>query len=395
MTKTLILILLVLLIGVPSASQASLVGYFTDKTSPVISSDLNVGIPYRGNLTIHFIIKDNDTSVKKVSVYLDDKDVTSDVDFGGGYKKNSYMFDSEKIHDGKHTLTIIADDSSINKNKAVQEISFNIDNTAPLLELASGGGVFAQGKTSFLYFKSSELDVDIDGVFQSKEFRAYPYRGKYRAVLGFSIDDPGNRNYYMKVRAKDRAGNISDYHYKVYVAKTKFGKMSFFLRPKKIEMLMPDVIRADWKKIEDEVVKKDPEKYYRGRFIRPASGRISMAFGLNETINGAESGKHRGLDFANAAGTKIVASNSGIVRLSEYLPAHGNTVVIDHGQGIFTYYAHQKKLLVTVGERVNKGQVIGLMGATGVATGPHLHFAVSLHNLRVDPMQWLNGIVID
>jgi murein DD-endopeptidase MepM/ murein hydrolase activator NlpD len=214
-------------------------------------------------------------------------------------------------------------------------------------------------------------------------------------VIGFSIDDPGNQKYFMRVKATDRAGNISDYHYKIYVKRTKFGTLSFVLKPKKVEMLMPDTIRADWKKIEDVVTQENPEKYYQGYFIKPTSGRVSMSFGLNEFINGAESGKHRGLDFANAAGTPIKASNSGIVRLSEHLPAHGNTVVIDHGQGIFTYYAHMKKLLVTVGTKIKKGQVVGQMGATGVATGPHLHFSVSLHNLRVDPMQWLKGIIVD
>jgi len=269
------------------------------------------------------------------------------------------------------------------------------DNDPPLLKIASGGGSFKQGRTAYLYFTSSEPSIEIDGVFQSKEFKAYSYKGKYRAVIGFSIDDPGNENYYMKIKAKDRAGNESDYHYKVYVGREKFGKLSFILKPKKVQMLMPDTIREDWKKIEDIVVQENPMKYYRGRFIRPTKGRISMTFGLNEFINGSESGRHRGLDFANASGTPVVASNSGVVRLGERLPAHGNTVVIDHGQGIYTYYAHLSKIYVKPDEKVKKGQLIGAMGATGVASGPHLHFAVSLHNLRVDPMQWLNGVIVD
>ena len=390
------LILLLLLLSFPSVTLAySVLDYFSDKTGPIISSDFNIGRPHRGDVRIPFIIKDNNTSVKNVAVYLDTRDVTKNVFFGDDHYKNSYAFNSENMPDGKHTLTIVADDSSKKKNRSVQEIIFNIDNTAPLLTLASGGGIFAQGKTAYLYFTSTEPSIEIDGIFQTKEFRAYPYRDKYRAVIGFSIDDPGNENYFMKVKAKDRAGNTSDYHYKVYVKKTKFGMLSFTLKPKNMEMLMPDTIRADWKKIEDVVSRENDEKYYQGKFIAPTTGRISMIFGLNEYINGAESGKHRGLDFANAAGTQIVASNSGIIGLSEYLPAHGNTVVIDHGQGIYTYYAHMKKLLVTPGTKVQKGQIVGLMGATGVATGPHLHFAVSLHNLRVDPMQWLKGAVVD
>jgi hypothetical protein len=265
----------------------------------------------------------------------------------------------------------------------------------PALKLASGGGIFAQGKTAYLYFIPNEPNVEITGTFQDKEFRAYPYHDKYRAVIGFSIDDPGNKNYYLKVKVKDGEGNTGDYHYKIHVSKTNFGKLSFWLKPKKVEMLMPDTIRADWKKIEDEVKKENPDKYYQGRFIKPTTGRVSMIFGKKEFINGEESGKHRGLDFAAAAGTPILASNSGIVRLAERLPAHGNAVVIDHGQGIYTYYAHMSKIIATVGEKVKKGQVIGLVGATGVATGPHLHFSMSLHNLRVDPGQWLGGVIVD
>jgi murein DD-endopeptidase MepM/ murein hydrolase activator NlpD len=191
------------------------------------------------------------------------------------------------------------------------------------------------------------------------------------------------------------AGNLSEYHYRIYVGREKYGVLSFTLKPKKAEMLMPDTIRADWKKIEDIVKDENAGKFWSGNFVMPAQGRISMVFGLKEFINGEESGKHRGLDIANAAGTPVKASNSGVVRLAERLPAHGNTVVIEHGQGIFTYYAHLKKILVNAGVKVLKGQIIGQMGSTGVATGPHLHFSVSLHNLRVDPMQWLNGMILD
>jgi hypothetical protein len=105
--------------------------------------------------------------------------------------------------------------------------SFN-DDAAPFIRLASGGGTFAQGKTAYLYFISSEPSVEIDGIFQGKDFRAYPYHNKYRAVIGFSIDDRGNKSYPMEVTATDRKGNESDCHYRVYVKKTKFEKLVFF-----------------------------------------------------------------------------------------------------------------------------------------------------------------------
>jgi murein DD-endopeptidase MepM/ murein hydrolase activator NlpD len=388
--------LLLLIISIPTKVNAySILDFYSDKSIPIISSDFATDKAYRGKVTVPFVIEDADTAIKNVLVYLDDKGVTELVDFGGGYHKNKFTFDSEGLTDGAHLLTVIAEDSSRHKNKAVQEIAFIVDNTAPLLKLASGKGLFKQGKTAILYFTSSEPSIEVSAIFQSKDLKIYPYGKRYRAVIGFSIDDPGNENYYMKVKARDLAGNASEYHYKVFVSKEKYGTISFVLKPKKVEMLMPDTIRADWKKIEDVVIQENDEKYFSGQFIRPTTGRISMAFGPQEYINGSESGRHRGLDFAAPAGTMVKASNSGIVKLAEYLPAHGNTVVIEHGQGIFTYYAHLKKIIVVNGTKVAKGQPIGLIGATGVATGPHLHFSVSLHNLRVDPMQWLEGVIVD
>ncbi len=264
-----------------------------------------------------------------------------------------------------------------------------------VLKLVSVGGIFAQGKTAYLDFTSSKPNLKISGTFQKKDFIAYPYKKMYRAVIGFSIDKPGNKDYLMILRAKDPAGNLSVYGYGIHVAKTRFRTLNFALKPAKMKKLRPDVIEEDWKPIEAEVIKEDPGKFLTGQFIRPAKGRISMPFGLRENINGRGSGRHRGLDFAAAAGSPIIASNSGIVRLAKMLPAHGNVVVIDHGQGIFTYYAHMSKILVKAREKVKKGQQIGLVGSTGVATGPHLHFSVSLHNLRVDPEQWLQGVISD
>lgn len=270
---------------------------------------------------------------------------------------------------------------------------------APLLKLESGSGAFAQGKTALLFFASNKPGLEIKGSFQGKDIKAYPYPDaaskRYRLIIGFSIDDPGNKDYPLILKVRDRDGSGGDYYYKVNVSKTKFETIRIVLKPKKVTMLMPDTIREDWKQIEDIVVEENDRNYIRGAFIKPTAGRVSMAFGVEEYINGEESGKHRGLDLANKLGAPVWASNDGLVRLAERLPAHGNCVVIEHGQGIFTYYAHLSKMLVKPGDFVKKRENIGLVGMTGVATGPHLHFAMNVHNLRVDPMQWLQGVVKD
>jgi murein DD-endopeptidase MepM/ murein hydrolase activator NlpD len=311
---------------------------------------------------------------------------------------------SAKIHEMKRIiLTLImliaASVCSFSATSSVFSPEDLAADAPPLLKLDSGSGIFAQSKTAILYFVSNKNDLDITGTFQSKDIKAYPYpkmgKNYYRLLLGFSVDDRGNKEYPMALKVCDKNGVETEYHYKVFVKKTKLAVLKFTMKLNKTHMLMPDNIRDDWKMIEHFVAEENDKDYINGQFIRPTGGHVSMAFGVQEYINGAESGKHRGLDFANKIGAPVWASNDGLVRLAQRLPAHGNCVVIEHGQGVFTYYAHLSKILVKPGDFVKKGDHIGLVGMTGVATGPHLHFSMSLHNLRVDPQQWLDGVVKD
>ena len=133
----------------------------------------------------------------------------------------------------------------------------------------------------------------------------------------------------------------------------------------------------------------------RGGFEQPLTGVITSLFGHRRFFNGQARNPHSGLDIAADSGTTIHAAGNGSITLSDDLYFNGKTLFIDHGQGLVTMYCHMSELLVKSGETVNKGQAIGLVGATGRATGPHLHWSVSLNGTRVDPalfMQVLNTI---
>ncbi len=124
---------------------------------------------------------------------------------------------------------------------------------------------------------------------------------------------------------------------------------------------------------------------------RPVSGRLSSPFGLRRFFNGEERNAHSGLDFAVPLGTAIKAPANGIVTIVADYFFNGKTVFIDHGQGFISMYCHLSEFDVKRGDLVERGQVIGRVGATGRATGPHLHWNISLNNVRVDPAIFINA----
>jgi murein DD-endopeptidase MepM/ murein hydrolase activator NlpD len=130
--------------------------------------------------------------------------------------------------------------------------------------------------------------------------------------------------------------------------------------------------------------------YLDGVFTVPVKeARITSGFGNTRVYNGKPAWPHSGVDFGKALGAEIVAANRGQVSLVQDYKVHGKTILIDHGWGIVSTYNHLHTTSVKVGDMVKKDQVIGTMGKTGIATGPHLHWGISLQNVRVNPMLFL------
>jgi len=128
---------------------------------------------------------------------------------------------------------------------------------------------------------------------------------------------------------------------------------------------------------------------WSGPFVRPVPDAANSAFGTRSVFNGEPRSPHSGADFSSQPGTPVKSPNAGRVVLAGDLYFTGNTVVIDHGAGLLSLFAHLRAITVRESDSVTAGTVIGEVGATGRVTGPHLHWTVRLNGARVDPMSLL------
>jgi len=131
--------------------------------------------------------------------------------------------------------------------------------------------------------------------------------------------------------------------------------------------------------------------FFKNQFIMPVEGIISGVYGSQRILNGKPKWPHYGIDIAAKQGTMIKSSGSGVVTMAEDdLYYTGGTIIMDHGHGISTIYSHLETVMVSVGDKINQGDIIGTVGSTGRSTGPHLDFRVNWFQTRLDPMSVLN-----
>ncbi len=132
--------------------------------------------------------------------------------------------------------------------------------------------------------------------------------------------------------------------------------------------------------------------FFKNKFIMPVEGIISGVYGSQRILNGKPKWPHYGIDIAAKQGTMIKSSGTGIITMAEDdLYYTGGTIIMDHGHGISTIYSHLENVLVSVGDQINQGDIIGTVGSTGRSTGPHLDFRINWFQTRLDPMSVLTN----
>ena len=145
--------------------------------------------------------------------------------------------------------------------------------------------------------------------------------------------------------------------------------------------------------------RSQPRFLWSGAFLPLHNGQVMAAFADHRTYTWegreVDHQDHLGFDLASVKSAPVPASNQGLVVLARYFGIYGNTVIVDHGYGLMTLYAHLSAIDVKDGQEVQRGQTLGRTGATGLALGDHLHFTVLLHGLPVSPAEWWDGHWID
>ncbi|MBT0822077.1 M23 family metallopeptidase [Campylobacter lari] len=243
------------------------------------------------------------------------------------------------------------------------------------IELVKGQVVFLEfDKNNFLQVSSN-----------SKKLPFFEYKNKIVVSIAMPYKNPKDRKLIaeFKDNSKEEINiKFSEGNYKKEFLKVSASKVN----PPKETL---DCISKEYQEAIKVYNTYTNTALFEGNFTYPLESKITSDFGKARLFNDTLKSYHSGTDFRAASGTKIYASNDGIVRIASNRYYAGNSVVIDHGYGIYSQYYHLSKLNVKVGQKVKKGELVGLSGASGRVTGPHLHFGILVNGVQVDPLDFI------
>ena len=266
------------------------------------------------------------------------------------------------------------------------------ENCTPGTELRLSAPDSGQGTVLLLELKSAKAFVEVNGEWGGRSVALWKEgdnETERKGLVGVDLEKaPGE--YELKIAGQSASGEkfscktmvgVKEGHFAT--EKLQVGKQ--FVEPSAEQIKRADEERQKLREIYDRVT---PEKLWDGKFRIPLDGVTTGSnFGRRRILNGNPGSPHGGADLPGTTGTPVHAAQRGRVVLAEDLFFSGNTVVVDHGLGIYTFYGHFSEIDAKVGDIVETGAVLGKVGATGRVTGPHLHWGLTVEKARVNPMQ--------
>jgi murein DD-endopeptidase MepM/ murein hydrolase activator NlpD len=252
-----------------------------------------------------------------------------------------------------------------------------------------------QGRTVSIDIRT-QPGVQLSGslVDRPLQFFSYEEDGHYVAIQGIHVLlDPGA--YPLELQARLPDGSQQAFSQRIIVQTGFYPEETLLVEPETID---PATTESEQALVEDIVSKISPNRQWSGAFKGPAydNNCFTSLFGNRRTYIGAGTGErlfgfHSGLDFCGGSGLPITAPANGTIVFAGPLAIRGNATIIDHGWGVFSGFWHQSEILVTNGQQVSVGELIGYVGGTGRVTGAHLHWEVWANGVQVNPLDWLNN----
>jgi murein DD-endopeptidase MepM/ murein hydrolase activator NlpD len=264
-----------------------------------------------------------------------------------------------------------------------------VDLPAPFARLTMSSVPPEQGRT--VRFQVLTLaPALLEGTFMDRSLVVFSDDSHTQHTMLFGVNafaQPGI--YTLRLVATDNTGQQTALTRLVAVADGGYQSEIITLPPDEADLLDPNVTGPELQQVLDIVGKVTAQRYFNGPLGLPCPAPVTSQFGTRRAYNGGAYDQfHTGTDFAGMTGSPITAPAPGVVVFAGTLHVRGNATIIDHGWGVFTGYWHQQTINVRVGDVVQQGQVIGAIGQTGRATGPHLHWELFVGGIQVDPLQW-------
>lgn len=245
-----------------------------------------------------------------------------------------------------------------------------------------------QGRVAILTVSASVPMVQFAVRFAGRSWPLYrDGAAGWHTILG---TDPTTRpgRHTVTIEGTAAAGTPRVVRRVITVIRVAFPERRITFDPDRQALLTKENVERERRLVRAALRVLHGERLWEDPFAFPAPGGVSSPYGVLSIYQGVVRGFHSGADFPVPQGTPVQAANHGIVRLAEPLPLSGNAVMIDHGLGVVTSYLHMSAISVVADQRVRKGDVIGAVGSTGLATGPHLHWGLRVNGVRVDPVPW-------
>jgi murein DD-endopeptidase MepM/ murein hydrolase activator NlpD len=266
---------------------------------------------------------------------------------------------------------------------------------APSRSLA-GGAIVVNMNFDFLRQGSAGVITltgpDMAGGVVSVLNRTYPFfpaTGGFAALIAVPIEQRIKKDYPMTITVYRTDGTSANMSGTLRVESGEFIREPLFVVPSdRLYLLNMDVQTNEDARLLSVYSVVTPTRFWEGQFTLPVNAPLTSPFGSVRDYNDGTTRRHTGFDFKVASGTPIMAASSGRIAFARKLDIHGNSIIIDHGWGIFSDYSHLSQIFVVPGQRVLQGEIIGLSGNTGRSTGAHLHWEIAVDGIWVNPINF-------